>query len=693
LKNGLNESGAVLKLGGDLTENTTISTQGFDFIILDDNGLTGTIVDITNNPIVGSASSIINLNTSNGSGGSSTDVISSSQAAGVTSLNLLASEDMLIDITNAGILNAVTLEINADTFDTTSSVITVDASTSFTITAPTTGVEYAADYSANYTNRTLVDKAYVDNAVGASTNSYGAFTDGTQTSTAVLSDTFKFRSANNILTVFVGNDDATHGDNLLLTIDETEINHDNLSNYVATEHVDHSAVSIATANSIIGGGDITTTRTLQLLNDTAAPGNNHFYGTDGSGTKGWQDLDAYVSSFYTFENGITETAGTVKLGGTLTENTTITPSGFGITIGDYDESGFFDARFLGATSSTRLYHDGDNISLVHYPDYSANNSNFSRVIANAFNVELLANDNDNTLSSSVSVQEDNINISSSDDTDTSSIAVTSTSVVIDSKGSFNVDLAGTSTITDNRLVGSQNGLQYAADYSVDFLDRSLVDKAYVDDVLSGISYTFTNGITESASTVRLGGTLTQNTNLDGDATYSWSVTDVPEILFRALNQLEAQVGRFVISSTGSLTIPKGNVAQRSQPETEGDFRYNTDTDITEIRQAGSWDNIGSGGPLGVINAAGPVLNLGVIHQGKLLISPLSPIGYNLPDASTCFERVYRIKNRSSFARIYAFGFGTATPQNIDQPGVPGYNMAPFETVNLISDGVDTWYIF
>lgn len=40
------------------------------------------------------------------------------------------------------------------------------------------------------------------------------------------------------------------------------INHDLLLNFVANEHIDHSAVSIATGAGLSGGGDITTTRTL-----------------------------------------------------------------------------------------------------------------------------------------------------------------------------------------------------------------------------------------------------------------------------------------------------------------------------------------------------------------------------------------------------------------------------------------------
>jgi hypothetical protein len=60
-----------------------------------------------------------------------------------------------------------------------------------------------------------------------------------------------------------------------------------ISDLTANETVDHSTVSIATQHSITGGGDLTATRTLNLVNDLASPGNSMLYGTDGAGVKGW----------------------------------------------------------------------------------------------------------------------------------------------------------------------------------------------------------------------------------------------------------------------------------------------------------------------------------------------------------------------------------------------------------------------
>jgi hypothetical protein len=51
-----------------------------------------------------------------------------------------------------------------------------------------------------------------------------------------------------------------------IQFDESKVDHDNLSGFVANEHVDHTTVEIATAadSGLTGGGDITTTRNISV---------------------------------------------------------------------------------------------------------------------------------------------------------------------------------------------------------------------------------------------------------------------------------------------------------------------------------------------------------------------------------------------------------------------------------------------
>ena len=46
---------------------------------------------------------------------------------------------------------------------------------------------------------------------------------------------------------------------------ESSINHDNLTGFVANEHIDHSSVTITAGDGLTGGGDITTSRTLNVV--------------------------------------------------------------------------------------------------------------------------------------------------------------------------------------------------------------------------------------------------------------------------------------------------------------------------------------------------------------------------------------------------------------------------------------------
>lgn len=54
---------------------------------------------------------------------------------------------------------------------------------------------------------------------------------------------------------------------------EAEIDHDSLSNFVSNEHIDHSNVDITAGDGLTGGGDITSSRTLNAQNVTSQSSN------------------------------------------------------------------------------------------------------------------------------------------------------------------------------------------------------------------------------------------------------------------------------------------------------------------------------------------------------------------------------------------------------------------------------------
>lgn len=73
-------------------------------------------------------------------------------------------------------------------------------------------------------------------------------------------------------------------------------------------HIEYAVTSrqIATTHSLTGGGDLTESRTLSLLNDTATPGANKVYGTDGTGARGWKNDPSGGAGSSTF-TGLTDT--------------------------------------------------------------------------------------------------------------------------------------------------------------------------------------------------------------------------------------------------------------------------------------------------------------------------------------------------------------------------------------------------
>lgn len=75
-----------------------------------------------------------------------------------------------------------------------------------------------------------------------------------------------------------------------------------------------------------------------------------------------------------------------------------------------------------------------------------------------------------------------------------------------------IDLTGSSMLIRDDL--SSKGLEYNADYSANFTDRSLVDKAYVDNIIStGGGSGAGNGLTLNAGNLDLGGDFSQDINL------------------------------------------------------------------------------------------------------------------------------------------------------------------------------------
>jgi hypothetical protein len=156
-------------------------------------------------------------------------------------------------VTNSGLAGGGNL--------TASRSLTLDLDNLATAASVDSATDLIAIYDAS-TGNTVTET--IDNIISAAgggiSNAYATITGDTGSASASGSDTFDLTSANNRLSIAVtsGPDTAT------FTLNEGNIVHDNLSGFVANEHIDHSAVSITAGIGLSGGGNLTTTRTLNL---------------------------------------------------------------------------------------------------------------------------------------------------------------------------------------------------------------------------------------------------------------------------------------------------------------------------------------------------------------------------------------------------------------------------------------------
>ncbi len=270
------------------------------------------------------------------------------------------------------------------------------------------------------------------------------------------------------------------------------------------------------------------------------------------------------STSYNFTNGLTESGGNVCLGGVLSYSCFSSISGnsyLGMCLDDYSSTYlcYFNCDTINAYHiETGLNSSG--INLLTYDDGNARcgalficpnrvGSNVSDNIqfvscANIYcdYIELSTYDMVNNTYGYVGTNccyafIESYNITASTNSTITSSPTELTSYVFDnSKYSatclfpdrINLTVCDSSGLTTINMCGSNNseivvnssapdfvGVVYNDDYSANYTDRSLVDKGYVNSLLTGgTSYNFFNGLTESGGNVCLGGTLTGNTIID-----------------------------------------------------------------------------------------------------------------------------------------------------------------------------------
>jgi hypothetical protein len=227
-------------------------------------------------------------------------------------------------------------------------------------------------------------------------------------------------------------------------------------------------------------------------------------------------------------NGLEIVSDTVYLGGTLSQNTTI----------DGDSNNLTISTSVGGGVNSIILKDGTNGDTLSLST-DGTNYNQSYITLGTNSVQLQSN-----LGSGQSY----IGLSSTQFIIQNSIGASGSNLIVSS---------ASSTFTDTFNL---KGLEYGGDYTPNFTTHSLVTKGYVDSVASAIGAT--NGLTEiSPGVVGLGGTLSQNTTING-AGFDITIQDFDTItLTGSVVDIQLDNGLFLVDagSSGSIDLYGGDV--------------------------------------------------------------------------------------------------------------------------------------
>ena len=110
----------------------------------------------------------------------------------------------------------------------------------------------------------------------------------------------------------------------LINITAGGIDHDSLSGFVANEHIDHSGVTITAGDGLTGGGTIAATRTLDVVGGTGITANADNITTNDSEIV-HDNLSGFVANEHIDHSSVSITAGTgLSGGGNITSTRTLT---------------------------------------------------------------------------------------------------------------------------------------------------------------------------------------------------------------------------------------------------------------------------------------------------------------------------------------------------------------------------------
>lgn len=324
------------------------------------------------------------------------------------------------------------------------------------------GMEYAADYSANYTARSIVDKAYVDGLIAGNNELSEILANGNTTGgTGIFFSTGDNLDMNgNTIQL---SDESGDIQSISTSAGDIIINSDAYRLWVQTDsgmEVDHGIVIGSTANLAWTGTDVSTSR-IQMgdhtnfvrWNDAAITGDLSALALTANRT--WQLPDA---------SGIIALTGSHDLQAVLDAGSTAAITSF-MEVINTDEQIVLESIETGV-SNTRLTLGPDE-AVYEYVTLGAG-GNTSSLFLNGAGFRLQTNQTGGN----------------------QSIA--------------SLQSPGNVFIIEDSL--NSKGVEYLADYSANYTARSLVDKAYVDGLIAGnneLSEILANGNTTGGTNISI----------------------------------------------------------------------------------------------------------------------------------------------------------------------------------------------
>ena len=476
--------------------------------------------------------------------------------------------------------------------------------------------------------------------------------DGTTLTSSVDGDGIKTLDVdlNSVATTFAGNGLGDATGSLEVNVDDTTIEIVTDTLRVKADGINDTHIDFGTAGTQVNAGDLPTT--------TYTWAGSAIDGDSIQNILQALDTDIAAGDITTASNGLTEVGNDIQLGGALTSSTTIGGTGiYNLTFNDLATATIEATTIAVATSSgyalnmngTATFTDTTNTKGLEYAaDYSANFTSNS-LVTKAY-VDANSSLNSTTAGNGLTLNGDAVELGGTLDKNTTiaggsfnltfndlaTATIEATTIAIATSSGYSLDMNGAATFTD---IGNSKGIEYAADYSTNFTDRSLVDKGYVDTEIGNITQEATtadNGLTETGDNIQLGGALTQNTIIDGTGIYNLSFNNLNTATIDASTIAIATSSGYSLDMNGTATFT--DTGNSKGIEYAADYSTNftdrslvdkgyVDTQLLEASTSGlsAWDTIevtGSNvsGTSGLVSYLGSITFADAIDEATVYVN-------------------------------------------------------------------------